>query len=96
MINIKRLFIITFSFLIFCCTAAYSQKINQLDGNGKKNGFWKKSYANGKIRYEGSFVNGKEVGTFKFYRNSSSGTPHIIKKYSLESNIASVQFFNVD
>jgi len=72
------------------------QKINQVDANGNRTGVWQKKYPNGKIRYTGVFNNGKEVGTFKFYKNSSNNFPHIIKEYAEGSNIASVKFYNLD
>jgi len=97
MINIKRLFIAIITCSIFCSTTTVlSQKINQVDSEGKRTGVWKKNYANGKPRYEGTFLNGKEVGVFKFYENNSSGIPHIVKEYSENSDVALVKFFNYD
>lgn len=96
MINIKRLFILQLSFLLFLSANAVAQKINQVDTNGKKTGVWKKYYNNRKIRYQGQFKEGKELGTFKFYDRSSSYHPVIIKKYSFVSDSASVAFFNID
>ena len=40
---------------------------NQVDENGLKQGFWKKHYPNGNIRYTGRFLNDRPVGTFKRY-----------------------------
>jgi len=94
MINIKRLFVLVVLLLGFYQAEVLAQKINQLDANGKRTGIWKKNYENGRIRYTGSFVAGKEVGTFKFYRNEAGSVPHIVKEYSVKSDSAFVQFFN--
>lgn len=94
MINIKRLFIVTLTCLFFCLQGVFSQKINQLDDNGLKIGIWKKYYENGKLRYSGEFKDGKEVGVFMFYKNSSSNFPDIVKEYSTVSDTATVKFFN--
>mgnify|MGYP000845351526 FL=1 len=40
---------------------------NVTDAAGKKQGPWVKKYPNGKIMYEGTFVNDKPVGLFKRY-----------------------------
>lgn len=48
----------------------FAQEINQLDTNGKRHGIWKKTFDTTKVlRYEGEFLNGKEIGVFKFYKN---------------------------
>jgi antitoxin component YwqK of YwqJK toxin-antitoxin module len=59
---VKKFFILIF-FLI-ASSALFSQEgeINQFDSNGKQTGFWKKYYENGKIKYEGTFKEGKPVG----------------------------------
>ena len=97
MINIKRETIIC---LVICCFFSFqninAQKINQLDVNNKRTGVWKKYYSNERIRYEGQFKNGKEVGVFKFYSVTTSDFPTAIKKFEENSDIAHVQFFNLD
>lgn len=68
---------------IFVCIAllffanSYAQEkdntINQLDANGNRHGLWKGYYDDTKhLKYEGTFVNGKEVGTFTFYDNTKA------------------------
>lgn len=96
MINIKRLFIVTIVFTFFFVSNALCQKVNQLDTVGKRTGIWKKNYPNGRIRYTGTFINGKEIGTFKFYKNTTSKLPSIVKEYSINSDSASVKFYNYD
>lgn len=80
--------------LIFFIKVSFSQEINQLDANGKRTGVWRKDYPNGRLRYEGNFKKGQEVGVFKFYTMNSSTHPMVIKTYSEESDEAKVQFFS--
>lgn len=70
-----------------------SQNINQLDTNDKRHGIWKKEFKNGRIRYQGEFNHGKEIGTFKYYSATSSDFPIIIKEYNSTNNIANTRFF---
>lgn len=44
-------------------------KLNQYDGLGNKDGFWKEYYTHmdKKLRYEGQFIHGIAVGLFTFY-----------------------------
>lgn len=52
---------------------------NQKDEKGQKQGFWKISYENGAIKYQGFFKNNKPVGNFKrFY---DDGTIKAIQYY---------------
>lgn len=95
MINIKRIFSTTLLLSIFFILPAQSQKINQFNANGKRDGVWKKYYDETKnnLRYAGQFRNGKEVGTFKYYQENSHGIPSMIKEFSAKSDSAFVQFF---
>tara|TARA_R110001632_G_scaffold23160_2_gene65869 strand:+ start:198 stop:968 length:771 start_codon:yes stop_codon:yes gene_type:complete len=97
MLKIKRL---VFLFLLFAIFFGYTpvnaQKINQFDKNKKRTGFWKKYYPNKRIRYVGKFVDGKEVGTFKYYDITTSKHPTIIKEFSAISDSSKVRYFNLD
>ena len=73
----------------------HAQKINQFDKNKKRTGVWKKYYPNKRIRYQGEFKNGKEVGTFKFYDITSSKFPIAIKNYFETNDSVFVQFYTV-
>jgi antitoxin component YwqK of YwqJK toxin-antitoxin module len=44
-----------------------SDKLNYTDINGLKQGHWKKTYENGKLKYEAYFIDNKPVGDFKKY-----------------------------
>lgn len=94
MINIKRLLVVSVFFTLFFSANAIAQKINQLNSEGKRVGVWRKFYDNGKIRYQGQFENGKEVGVFKFYKNIASTQPAIVKEFLPNSNKASVKFYD--
>lgn len=72
-----------------------AQEINQFDCNKKRTGLWKKYYPNKKIRYQGQFKDGKEVGVFKFYDITDSTNPTTIRTYSKTSNRVSVAFYSL-
>lgn len=92
MLNIKSLLVVTALFSFFFTSEVVAQKINQFNENGKRTGVWKKYYNNGNLRYSGKFENGKEVGTFKFFKERAS-FPHIIKEFSTVSDTATVKFY---
>ncbi|MGJ5642245.1 toxin-antitoxin system YwqK family antitoxin [Formosa sp. S-31] len=71
-----------------------AQTINQLDANGKRHGVWKKNFENTKVlRYEGQFDHGKEIGTFKFYKNiNKKSVLTAVKEFNKDNTIAEVTF----
>lgn len=79
-----------------CFVVVGQDDINQYDANGKRTGVWKKYHTNKRIRYEGQFEAGKEVGVFKFYSALSSDHPISIKTYEKNSAVAIVQFYTVN
>ena len=96
MLNIKRLlFVCTFFTCFFMSETTNAQKINQFDTNNKRTGVWKKYHPNKRIRYTGEFLNGKEIGVFKFYDISDSRKPTTVKTYSTKNNLVLVEFFNL-
>ncbi len=90
MIKIK-LFIIT---LILGVQAFSQELVNQYDVNGDRTGSWEKRYENGKLRYKGQFIRGKEVGTFYFYKKHYYEHPYLIKTFKKGSNQATVQYYS--
>ncbi len=97
MLKIKRLIPLSILFFVFFgLSSVNAQKINQFNKNKKRTGVWKKYYPNKRIRYVGQFVNGKEVGTFKYYDITTSKHPTIIKKFSADSNSADVTYYTLD
>jgi len=72
----------------------FGQQINQMDANGKRHGVWKKYYEGSKkLRYEGTFDHGKEMGEFKFYKPSSKNQPTAIKIYEPDNDTVKVSYF---
>ncbi len=70
--------------------------INQTDQEGKRHGVWRKYFSNARIRYQGEFTHGKEIGTFKFFSAVNSDHPIVIKKYKSGSAVADVTFYSVE
>jgi len=68
--------------------------INQLDANGERDGVWRKYYSNKRIRYQGKFNHGKEVGVFKYFSAASSDHPVVIKEYNPTNSLAVVSFYS--
>ena len=96
MLKIKRLgFVIVFFSCFFLGKTSFAQKINQFDANKKRTGVWKKYYPNKRIRYQGQFKEGKEIGVFKYYDISDSRYPIIIKKFNEENDSVAVSFYNI-
>ena len=76
--------IVVFVF-IFCFTVGtlLAQQINQKDVRGMRQGLWTKYYPNSQqLRYQGSFVDDKEVGTFSFYCETCGEQPFCVKEFS--------------
>lgn len=70
-----------------------AQRYNQFDKNKKRTGVWKKYYPNKRVKYIGSFKDGKEVGTFKFYSMSFSRNPEATKVFHKSSDSVTVKYF---
>ncbi len=62
-----RALIIFIILLVFSMPSFAQPNINKTDEQGRKTGKWLNYHANGKKRYEGTFREGYEIGTFKFY-----------------------------
>lgn len=76
--------IVVFVF-IFCFAVGtlLAQQINQKDVRGMRQGLWTKYYPNSQqLRYQGSFVDDKEVGTFSFYCETCGEQPFCVKEFS--------------
>lgn len=65
-----RLFHI-FIFLIFSFSIfAQNEPVNRMDSQGRKQGLWKKVDDQGKLVYEGRFVNNVPTGEFRYYHET--------------------------
>lgn len=69
--------------------------INQLDKEGKKNGPWKGYFPETKrLRYEGNFVHGKEVGVFTYYDDTKAADVIATREFNTKDNSAYTIFYN--
>lgn len=88
--------IIFFTIVFLSISFSFAQSaINQLDTNGERDGVWRKYYNNKRIRYQGEFNHGKEVGVFKYFSAANSDHPVVIKKYNPNNSIAEVSFYTL-
>ena len=63
----KYFALLVFSFFCFTLSAQTDTVFNKTDAAGLKQGFWKKTYENGKLMYTGEFKDNKPEGTMKRY-----------------------------
>ena len=74
---------------------ALAQDYNKLDENGKKHGLWKGFYEESKrLRYEGTFEHGREVGLFKFFDDTKASTVIATREFNANDNSCYTIFFN--
>jgi len=92
-----RAVFIFFSIAFMSIQFSFAQtEINQFDSNGKHHGIWKKYYKNKRVRYQGKFNHGKEIGVFKYFSAANSEYPIVIKEYNPDNSIAEVRFYRPD
>ncbi|WP_400077900.1 toxin-antitoxin system YwqK family antitoxin [Winogradskyella sp. R77965] len=92
---IKQKDYLTFLFIIILTSINAQKSTNKFDKDGKRHGLWTKNYhQTDQKRYEGNFVHGKEVDSFKFYTLSKGKSVlSAIKVFSEKDSIADVTFF---
>ncbi|MFV0522447.1 MAG: toxin-antitoxin system YwqK family antitoxin [Mangrovibacterium sp.] len=78
--------------LLFACTFSQAQTINQTDANGLKQGTWGKFTSEGTPIYEGTFKDGKPIGTWKRYH--SNGIIRAQLTYVENTDFCSVLLFD--
>ncbi len=84
------LLILLFNMLVFAQT-----DFNKLDDKGNKNGVWKGYYPESKrLRYDGTFNHGKEVGKFNFYDDTQAQTVIATREFNSKDNSAYTIFYN--
>ncbi|MBF6608116.1 MAG: toxin-antitoxin system YwqK family antitoxin [Flavobacterium sp.] len=84
-----------FILMLFTNTLSAQEDINKLNQEGRKHGPWKGFYEESKrLRYEGVFENGKEVGTFKYYDDTKLATVVATRVFSPKDGSAFTTFFN--
>jgi len=87
-------FIIILTILTLNCHA--QDAVNQFDSQGDRHGVWRKYFDKTKqLRYEGQFVHGKEVGTFRFYTlNKGTSVLSATKQFNTDNNKSQVTFLS--
>ncbi len=84
--------LVYFIIALFLTASVYGQDtINQTDANGKKQGFWKKTAADGKKLYEGHFKNGKPCGEFHYYYDD--GVTKAVSQFSADGRTTMTRAF---
>lgn len=83
-----------FVFLIHFSVFAQADT-NKLDDKGNKDGLWKGYYPESKrMRYEGTFDHGKEVGIFKFYDDTKAQSVIATREFNPKDNSVYTIFYN--
>ena len=85
-----------FLVIIFSAFIANAQdKINQLDDKGNRHGLWRGTHKeSNRIRYEGSFNHGKEVGVFKYFDDTKAATTIATRDFSKGDGSCYAVFFD--
>lgn len=86
----RSLFLILFSFA-FSLNILAQPNVNKEDDQGLKTGKWIGYQESGKKRYEGTFRDGYEIGTFKFWNNHGHIASELI--YSQKGEFAQAKIF---
>lgn len=86
----KKALLLIFS-LIIIVSIGLSQKVNQLDSMGRKQGKWEKTYSNSAIRYQGQFKNNQPYGEFKYF--FPTGNIKAISIYSQQGTVVHIKTF---
>ena len=81
--------------LLISTVATSQATLNAVNANGKKDGLWKGTYEFSKRpRYEGTFINGKETGTFKFFDDTRAGSVIATREFNEQNNSAYTIFYD--
>ena len=84
------LLLLMFNMFVFAQT-----DFNKTDDKGNKNGLWKGYYPESKrLRYDGIFNHGKEVGKFNFYDDTKAQTVIATREFNSKDNSAYTIFYN--
>ncbi len=75
-------------------TAVYAQDVNKTNAQGKREGVWVGYYPKTNyVKYEGTFKDGKETGTFKFYADEPEKKLIATKEFKADGSVYAI-FFN--
>jgi len=73
-------------------TNIFSQNVNRTDEKGLKQGLWRKHHPNGRIEYEGTFLDGKPTGIFKYFYDD--GNKKALIEHNLKTGRSLANFFH--
>lgn len=86
-------YIVTALTLLSATTAIYAQNVNKTNVQGQREGTWIGYYANtNNIKYEGTFKNGKETGTFKFYADEPEKKIIATKEFKTDGSVYTIYY----
>lgn len=82
-------------FFLIVFSNIYAQDANKLDEKGLKHGLWKGYHEESKrLRYEGNFEHGKEIGMFKFFDDTKANTVIATREFNTKDNSCYTIFYN--
>ncbi|PWA05111.1 toxin-antitoxin system YwqK family antitoxin [Flavobacterium psychrotolerans] len=84
-------------FVVFLISQAILAQtdINKLDDKGKKQGVWKGIYPESKrLRYEGTFDHGKEIGIFNFFDDTKAQSIIATREFNSKDNSVYTIFYD--
>jgi len=81
--------------VVFSGALLAQNQLNQLDEKGAKHGLWKGYHPESKrLRYEGTFKHGKEVGVFTFYDDTQAATVIATREFNSAANSVYTIFYD--
>ena len=79
----------------FTLSIVAQEAINQFDAKGNRHGLWKGTHKEtGRLRYEGAFNHGKEIGVFKYFDDTKAGTLIATRDFSKGDGSCYAVFFD--
>ena len=84
-------YIVTTLSILAASTTVYAQDVNKTNAQGNREGVWVGYYPKtNNVKYEGSFKNGKEVGTFKFYADEAEKKVIATKEFKSDGSVYTI------
>lgn len=94
LVRIMKQFIITSVAVLSATVAVYAQDVNKNNAQGQREGVWIGYFPKtNNVKYEGTFKNGKEVGTFKFYADEPEKKLVATKEFKIDGSVYTI-FYN--
>lgn len=91
--RVARLLPFLFSLLVLSAAAQPpASEGNRTDAEGRKQGSWSKSWPNGKLRYQGRFVDDKPTGEFKHY--DEEGALTTVQRHAGDGHVSRAEHFH--